>query len=362
MTFLYLTADRIGAETGGGIVTRHECDAIKSMASCRVISRAEIETAARQNGIEISDPWGWDDIVSDRMYQMMAWPETKAVTLCHAYAGTFGKTIKKLKDAGAKVCYTIAAHDRHVSRQEHERLGLLFPYPHLTDEALWQRYIEGYRLADVIVCPGTVPAATVRGYGPEFAKKRIEIIPHGCEIPETVAPLPQTFVLGYAGVSGADKGLVYLLQAWKKLAYKDAMLVIAGSGSMSQFMYQLVDHFGGGNIHLAGWQMDMSRFYNGLSCYCQSSATEGFAIEIPEAMAHGRPVLCSMAAGAVDLVPLSRRFAARNVEELATLIDGMKTQGREWLASAGLEDRERAKEVTWDKIRSRYCDLWRSMC
>ncbi len=362
MSFLYLTADRIGTETGGGLVTKHESDALKSLGAARVISRAEIEAAARQNGVGIPGPWGWDDVVSESMYPMMAWPENKAVTLCHAYAGTFGKTVKKLKDAGAKVCYTIAAHDRFVSREEHERLGMIFPYAHLTDEALWQRYIEGYRLADVIVCPGTVPAATVRAYGPEFAAKRIEIIPHGCELPETVAPLPTAFVLGYCGVSGCDKGLVYLLQAWKKLAYKDAMLVIGGSGSMSPFMYQLVDHFGGGNIHLAGWQTDMSRFYNGLSCYCQCSSTEGFGCEISEAMAHARPVLCSTGAGAVDLVPPTRRFEARNVDDLATQINRVKMLGREGLAAEGSGDRERVKEVTWDKIRERYCELWRSMC
>lgn len=353
MTFLYLTADRIATETGGGLVTKHECDALKSLGPCHVISRAEIEASARERGVSISDPWGHDDIAETLV------PD--GVTLCHAYAGTFGKTIRKLKDAGAKVCYTIAAHDRHVSREEHELLGLLFPYPHLTDEPLWQRYIEGYRLADVIVCPGTVPAATVRAYGPEFAEKRIEIIPHGCELPETVAPLPQTFVLGYCGVSGADKGLVYLLQAWKKLAYKDAMLVIAGAGSMSQFMCQLVDHFGGGNIHLAGWQTDMSRFYNGLSCFVAPSATEGFNIEVVEAMSHGRAALCSEGAGAADIVYASRRFAARNVDDLAERIDRLKTEGRDYLTLQGIGDRERAKEFTWDKIRERYCELWRSM-
>lgn len=356
MSFLYLTADRIATETGGGIVTLNESEALESMGPCHIISRAEIGTEVYNRGVSISEPWGYDGIAESLV--------PVGVTLCHAYAGTFGKTIRRLKDMGAKVCYTIAAHDRVVSREEHERLGLLFPYPHLTDEALWRRYIEGYRLADVIVCPGTVPAATVRAYGPEFAAKRIKIIPHGCELPETVAPLPQTFVLGYCGAISADKGIVYLLQAWKKLAYKDAMLVIGGTGSMSPFMYQLVEHFGGGNIHLAGWQTDMSRFYNGLSCYVQPSATEGFGIEVLEAMAHGRIAFCSEGAGAADIVRPERRFVARDVDSLASLIDYVRREAKSdgYLAHEGAMDRIRASAFTWDKIRERYCELWRSMC
>lgn len=341
---LYLTADRIGESTGGGVVTRHESQALQSLSpDFRSVSRLDLEGIP----IDTPEPWRWDTAA----YCSFG----NRVKLAHIYSGTFSSCVGKMKANGSKVCYTIAAHDREVSKREHERMGWGFNYPHLVEKRLWERYIEGYRLADVIVCPSTVAADTVRRYGPAFEQKRYEIIPHGCETLEVVMPFPAKFTVGYLGSFGPDKGVRYLLEAWKKLNYQDAVLVLAGKDSGTDFAKQLVQRVGGGSVHFWGWVDNPSDFYNSLSLYVQPSATEGFGIEVLEAMAHGRPVLCSRGAGAQDVVIDSMRFDPCNVDGLADAISAVRAG---WQGESE-QYQKVASEFTWSKVRQQYINLWR---
>lgn len=354
---LYLTADEIGTPTGGGVVTANELAALRQLGEVQVMSRENLSPA--------DDPWGWD---SEAYASLFLTGRTEFPKLCHIYSGTWPTVVWELKRRGCKVSVTIAAHDRFVSRREHESLGLQFPYPHLTDESLWQRYIKGYAEADLIICPSTVAADTVRGYGGVFESKPIKVIPHGCHIPHgDIKPLPKMFTVGYLGSYGADKGVRYLLEAWKKLAYRDAMLMLGGRDSTSDWVKHLIHQYGGGNIWCRGWMNNVSDFYNDCSLYVQPSASEGFGIEVLEAMAHGRPVLCSNAAGAVDVfgtavyvASIGYRFRACSVDDLVSAIDRAKrlwkwTEWRTW------GWREQAEGYTWDKIHRLYQQVWREL-
>ncbi len=126
-----------------------------------------------------------------------------------------------------------------------------------------------------------------------------------------------------------------------------------------------------GNFRLMGWVDNVSDFYDQISCYCQSSRTEGFGIEVLEAMAHGRSVICSSAAGAVDMVrdpnlPPNNDFKAGNINDLVTVIHCFKSELDEDRSNNdGKGNYEKWREVaakhTWDKIRERYKSLWRSL-
>lgn len=366
MTALYLTADTVGIETGGGKVTAQEYQALREMNpadACVLFDRKRLQGTAVVSAI--NEPWFWDDTAEeavryshDHRIGKGDFPE-----LCHIYAGTWGKTVPALRQNGCKVAITVAAHDRHISRKEHEALGLEFPYPHLTDEIQWHRYIEGYRQADVIVCPSTVAAKTVREYGRDFEKKDIRVIPHGCDLPQEIKPFPKRFTVGYMGSFGADKGVRYLLQAWKELNYPDATLLLAGRDSTSPWAQHLVHTYGGGNIRLVGWVKNPTDFYNSLTILVQPSCTEGFGLEVLEAMAHGRPVVCSDGAGAADLLYGAGAGIVDppcDAESLAASIDFFKYYS-DAVVGDGKFAAEHAEKYTWDKIRSRYVELWKEM-
>lgn len=345
---LYLTADAIGIPTGGGLVTKQELQAFGELGPCRVISRDELE--------DCKDPWGWD---KEALRLIKYDPDYRGFGpygLCHVYSGTFSKTVQYLKSTGCKISWTIAAHDREVSKREHEKLGLTFNYPHLVDENLWNDYIRGYRLADLIITPSTRAKEIVEAYG---SCNNIEVIPHGCDVSSSIKPLPAKFTIGYIGAYGADKGVAYLLQAWKALNYKDATLLLAGRDSTSDFVAShLVPNYGGGNIQLLGWVEDTSIFYNRISGLVQPSCTEGWALSVGETMAHGRPVLCSEGAGACDMVPEMSRFKACDVEAIVAKIRMLRELYSN-IDSQGWQ--EKARPYSWNLIRERYGETWKKL-
>jgi glycosyltransferase involved in cell wall biosynthesis len=349
---LYVTADRIGIETGGGAVTANEVAALRSLGPCEVWGREQLEGPGE-------DPWKWDAKANEKLWVSAVMNPLQK--LIHFYAGTFSETAKCAKAGGILYTCTADAHDVRKSKQAHLELGLTYDYPHLIDPVLWKRYLSHYAAADVLIVPSTHSRDVMRNFGCE---NRIEIIPHGCTIPEKVAPLPETFVVGYLGQIGADKGVRYLLEAWKKLNYRDAVLLLAGSQSTSPFMRQLIHQFGGGNIQLMGWVKDVADFYNSISVYVQPSVTEGFGIEVLEAMAHGRAVICSDGAGAADCVRGINNVGmvcdACDVDDLAHAINCCY-KSRDQMFLDGMNGRATAQFFTWPKIQELYAALWKEL-
>jgi len=352
--FLYLTADKIGAPTGGGQVTGNEWQALRDFA---VFGLSGWEaTAEAWSFPDAPRPWGSDDEAASRLRA----DESIRPKLAHIYAGCFTDTVRLLKARGCKVTYTVAAHDRHVSREEHEALGLSFPYPHLTDDVLFARYSGGYREADVVIAPGEAPRKVLIADGVEPHK--IRVIPHGHNPPSSVKPLPKRFVVGYLGATGADKGLRYLLAAWKQLneqnpeAYRDAVLMLAGPGT--EHLAGMVRAFGGGSVVLRGYVKDVSDFYNAISLYVQPSATEGWGIEVVESMAHGRVAVCSKGAGAADSALVA--VEPRSADAIAHQIDAYRHN------DAALSTHSQfvltlAEKLKWQAVRERYVATWREV-
>lgn len=362
MTFLFLTADKIGTPTGGGQVTYHEFNALSLLAKeCGT----EVIPVSIDHSKPPADPFTQDEEIYHKVEALdgrLSDEGKSPPALAHCYAGCLDQTVRYLRSIGCKVSYTVAAHDVSVSREEHERIIGQFPYPHLTDPYQFGRYINGYIQADHVIVPSHHSLETVRKQG---RTKPITRVPHG-HAPYTGGnvPYPKNFTLGYLGAVGPDKGLCYLLQAWKALNYRDATLVLAGAYSTSPFMRSMIDAYGGGNITVKGWVDDVSDFYNSLSCYVQPSASEGFGIEVLEAMSHGRPVVCSRGAGAVDVVGPGWSVLARNVSDLMNGIE----HARRVISLVGEEQtpyqeslRRTASDYTWDGIYPLYHKVWREL-
>ncbi len=369
MSNLYVTADAIGGWSGGSQVTFHESQALSSLGPCEVWDRDKLSC----NGVyplpndlhnanpNYKDPWCYDSVAHINLeYEKgRTWKTWK---LAHFYAGTFSKTVDIVKNNGCKVSYTAAAHDVEASRREHEKLGIPYSYPHITEPDLWKRYVQGYLEADVLICPSQHSAKVMQGFG---FNGRIEIIPHGVNLPDSISPLPERFTVGYLGAIGPDKGLHYLIEAWGKLGYKDAVLNIAGRDSTHPFVSQMIQQWGGNaNFNLMGWVENVSDFYNSCSIYCQPSVTEGFGIEVLEAMSHNRAVLCSRGVGASDLIPemTGLLFNPCDSNAVAEKIDFCRKYDYHVLHGPySGAPRAKVKDFTWDKIRQRYIDLWKGL-
>ena len=343
MKCLYLTGAEVGLETGDGVVTFHERKALSELGETTTLEKRDIHPDIYKQPYS---PFLFDFFAAvkiDRPYD-----------LCHIYGGPFPVTVEKLKRDGCTVCITIPAHDRKTSIEEHEKYFGEYPFHHVKDPYLWSLHVKYMNLADSIVCPSTRSKSILEDEGVETP---ITVIPHGTEIPDMVAPLPDDFTVAYLGVVGVDKGLIYLMKAWSQLDYDDSELVLAGPGTeqLSALIRQVADH---GKFHLLGRVDNTRDVFDRCSVYVQPSTNEGFGITAPEAMAHGRPVIVSDGAGSSDCVIDSVNgfvVPAGDHDAIATMIQWFKDYPDK-VQELGNAARETAKQYSWENIRSQYVE------
>lgn len=344
---LFITADQIGTPSGGGVVTKNEKEAFVSLGETIWIDN----TIIRANQ---ADPFAFDLALRSKIEELQ---KQYKFHLAHFYAGTFSKTIELLKSLGTKISYTAAAHDLGLSISEHISILGHYPFKHMQDPEIFSRYIQGHKEADVVICPSNMSAKVMRGYG----CKNVKVIPHGTEIPNTISPLPQKFIVGYLGAIGVDKGVLYLLKAWDSIGLHNSILNIAGRESLG--LLQHIRGLEGGHFKIQGFVSSPSDFYNECSIYVQPSVTEGFGIEVLEAMAHGRPVIVSDGAGAADIVDNWRNgfiVNKKNPEEIAEKIKWF-WKNKRIIQIMGRSAAEKAKQYSWEKIKALYCETWKNV-
>jgi glycosyltransferase involved in cell wall biosynthesis len=352
MRTLFATADSIGTETGGGVVTRFEANALQQLGGEIItLDSSDINPEIYQ---QPNNPYVQDYITDSLVLQILI----QKLDLAHFYSGMFAKTIMRLKAAGVKTTQTIAAHDVILSREEFKKLGIPYDFPHLNNRFLWLTYIEGQLMVDKVICPSVISKKTVEAYGVRDAV----VIPHGVIPPNDVIPIPNVFHAGYLGQPGPDKGLIYLFQAWTKLNLVGSRLLMAGR-DISQIAPIWTSLGSKGEVEFMGFVQNVSQLYNACSVYIQPSVTEGFGIEVLEAMAHGRPVIVSDGAGAADVVTDGVDgfvVPKRDPDAIADRILLLKNDPTR-LDTMGKNARVTAMNYTWDKIIPRYQTLWLGM-
>ena len=280
------------------------------------------------------------------------------------YGGCYPNTIRFLKNRGIKTSYSCMMHERKISIEEHEKYFGTYPFPHVKDDILWSMYIGGIKEADIVITPGSAPKKSLIKEG----SKRVEIIPHGCNIPpeykidKTRLTSQDKFNIGYLGAYGPDKGLVYLIKAWEMLNYNDSILIFAGN--QTEYLEPFIRQYANtGRYHILGYVKDVGELYNRCSVYVQPSVTEAFGMEVIEAMSYGHPVIVSYGAGSADCVRDGVDgfvVSAMDIKAIADKVQYFKDNTSE-IERMGKNAREKSLDYSWDKIKKRYIDLWRSL-
>lgn len=349
MKSIYVTFDRITQETGAGKVCHHEIEALKRVTDLEtVISRKDIEE--RIGKYYPFNPFIYDYFAADL---------AEKAEIAHLSCSPGMALLNKIRPK--KYLVNIVAHDLKTSIEEHERItGTPYPFAHNTDPYLHEALLKHAEKADIVLTPSEGSAKWIRE---NIKAKRIEVIPHGCELPDEVTPLPEEFKAGYLGVWGPDKGLIYLLFAWNHLDYKDTEFVFAGDcgETLKTIIPSLLDT--GATYRLLGRIPDTTSFFNSLSAYVQVSVSEGFGMPVLEAMAHGRVVIVTNGTGASYLVEDGKEgfvIPIRDPKAIAEAIDYLKNNPKECI-KMGRRARKKAESFSWDKIEGRYCKLYESL-
>ncbi len=204
-------------------------------------------------------------------------------------------------------------------------------------------------LADVVITACSFARNTIR----DFFNKEVKLAPYGVDLPEGVNRKPRqdgVFRVVYAGTASVRKGTPLLLETWRKLGWKDAELVLAGSWQLAR---PLEKHLPAGVRHAGQLpHAELMNLFRESDWLILPSNFEGYGLVILEALAQRLPVLASTAAGAADL-PKSeavRLFEPENSEQLAeALIHAKADRGKD----LSQEARRIAEGCSWKAYREK---------
>ena len=172
------------------------------------------------------------------------------------------------------------------------------------------------------------------------------------------------FVGGLSKVKGIDTLLNAVPIIRKKIL--NLCLYVAGSGPEENKLKELVKELNiEENVNFLGYVSEIEKYsyYKSADVCVFPSIYEPFGIVLLEAMACGKPVVASNVGGIPFVVEEGKTgllFESGNVEDLADKIMTIlkNEELREKMGEAG---RERAKEVTWDKIAERTVEVYKEI-
>lgn len=225
----------------------------------------------------------------------------------------------------------------------------------VTGEPEWKqrRKDAELELADIVIVPCAWAAASLEHSKVKGRKITIKI-PYGTPAEEVTAKSKQVdgpFTVLFAGQVGLRKGVPHLLEAWKRLALKDAQLWLAGSmglddeylkGTSNSFEY--LGRLPRVRLFEAMRRADLLVF---------PSLAEGFGLVIGEAMASGIPVLTTRNTGGVELITDGCNgwlIGAHDSQALAERIEWASGH-RDEVFEMGRKARLRAQDWTWSHYR-----------
>jgi glycosyltransferase involved in cell wall biosynthesis len=195
-----------------------------------------------------------------------------------------------------------ATYQRDILLEEYQMWNK--PTEHLirsfSPERMEQELLE-YDLADRITIPSSFAERTFVEKG--IPSGKLIKVPYGVDINEfQCGPKhDNTFRVVYAGAMTLRKGVHYLLQAFHELKLPDAELWLLG-GELEEIR-SFFNQYEGSFRHFGQLpQMELPKYYSQCSVFVMNSIEDGFGLVVPQAMACGLPVICSMNAGAVDLI------------------------------------------------------------
>jgi len=222
------------------------------------------------------------------------------------------------------------------------------------------------RYADEII----VLTRSAQEYFRERYHRETVFIPNGLDAPVCRAPCEITKRYGlnggdyllYLGRIVPEKGITYLLEAYRRLD-TDVRLVIVGGGSHSGEYVSQVRQLAmeDSRVLLTGFLEGdiLGELLSNCLLYIQPSDVEGMPLSLLEAISHNRRCLVSDIPENVETVTNFganyRTFPKGNIESLAEQLEQALTGG-EW----GSEDASAGRGYTWDEIARQTLDLYQN--
>lgn len=228
---------------------------------------------------------------------------------CDVFVGLSGSGLLSGQAARRRgiryVCDRGSAHIRvqdNLLREESQRWGI--PFEGIDPRVIAREEAE-YDEADCITVPSSFSLRTFLDQGVPFHKLRL--LPYGVNLQRFQPdgqPDPRRFDMLYVGGLNLNKGIPYLLKAYKMLAHPHKSLTLAGDASPS-FIAAMQGHgLWSDDIRVLGHvpQAQLKTLMSRSHTMVLPSVQDGFGMVLSQAMACGCPVIGTDHTGAQDLI------------------------------------------------------------
>ncbi len=225
--------------------------------------------------------------------------------------------------------------------------GLEISRPHMLAE---------YDLADVILVPSRKSAETFLAAG--VPPEKLRYVARGVD-PSHYQPgtPPEIFRVCFVGALIERKGVHVLLEAWRKLALKNAELVLVGA--LHNEMKTHLRRHASDSVRIVGFTPNVRDELRRSAVFAFPSECEGFAKATIEAAACGLPLIATRESGDAVLDGVTGlEIPSGDVNALAAALEYAACH-RDELAAMGRHARTRVEQcLTWDHYRLRLLNAY----
>ena len=192
-------------------------------------------------------------------------------------------------------------------------------------------------LADLIVANSKATKKTLLNNAPWLDADRIHVIYNGIEpdwfqkhrtkdLRTSLGVPASATIIGFVGRLNVQKGIVYLLDAFKMVAdrFENVHLLMAGDGDLEATINAFGDKNGlTDRIHLLGFRNDTPNIMRTINMLVLPSLWEGFGIVLIEAMAAGKPCITTKVSSMPEIVVHEETGFVVPPKDVAQLADAM---------------------------------------
>jgi len=224
--------------------------------------------------------------------------------LFHSWSGDCLLSLRETNKHGIPSVLEIPTWHRDRGRVKRGQNGITSGAPKLPWRKRWKedllldrdRYLEEYDLATLILVLSQRAAETFRVAG--FDEGRLFYLPRGVDVERfTPGERPPHFRAVFAGALIERKGVHHLLEAWQRLALKNAELWLVGSvhDEIKPYLRQFADE----SVKVMGFASAPEKYLRESTVHIFPSQCEGSAKVTYEAAACGLPQITTREAGDV---------------------------------------------------------------
>jgi glycosyltransferase involved in cell wall biosynthesis len=291
---------------------------------------------------------GWLWYVQAVFYNAWAARHMAAASLFHVWGGYGSQSLRRAKAQGMTAVVQIASShpnfQNRLMREEFARWGQTWP---VWDAGL-ARMLREIDQADYILIPSDFVRESFIAEG--IPESKLIQAPFGVDVSRftlATGAKGQPFRAVFVGQVGLRKGVPYLLEAWKRLGWRDAELWLVGRvlPEIKEVLKTYADLPG---VRTVGFLGAPAAAYQQADIFVFPSIEEGSALVTYEAMACGLPVVTTPNAGSVVRDGVEGFIVSiRDPDALAERIDQLRSDA-DLRREMGYAARTRATQFTWE--------------